>query len=89
MLLKGEAMKRKSKKKQKKTLRKKKKSKAARKRNSQSNAIDLQKVVSFKFQTLGKVYENFKKKRKIEKVREEKLKSKRRVSQGKKEQYWI
>ena len=64
-------MKRKSKKikkeKQKKTLKKKKRSKDARKRNSQSNAIDLQKVVSFKFQTLGKVYENFKKKRKTEK----------------------
>ena len=69
------------KKKRKKNLRKKKRSKAIRKKNSQSNAIDLQKVVSFKFQTLGKVYKNFTEKRKKEKVKQEKLKSVNREKQ--------
>ena len=59
---------------QKKTLRKKKRSKIKSRRNKQLKSIDLQKVIGFKFQTLSKAYENFKKRREIEKSKQNKLK---------------
>ena len=71
-------MKRVNKKKIKKKSSKKKRRRINSKKKSYNKAIDLQKVMAVKFQTLTKVYENFKKKREIEKLKREKLKSKER-----------
>ena len=60
----------------KKTL-KKKRSKKNNRQNKQPKAIDLQKVIGFKFQSLSKVYDNFRKKRETEKLKQDKLKSKK------------
>ena len=62
------------KKNQKKDLRKKKGLKTKSRQNRQLKSIDLQKVIGFKFQTLSKAYENFKKRREIEKSKQNKLK---------------
>ena len=79
-------MKKKIKKKARKKTLKKKKSGAKNKQNSQLKTINLQKVIGFKFQALSKVYENFKKKREIEKSKQDKLESKKREEQIKEEQ---
>ena len=71
-------MKRKNKKKIRKKTSKKRKVKANSRRSSYGKTVDLQKVISFKFQTISKAYENFKKKRGIEKLKQEKLRSKNR-----------
>ena len=49
----------KSRTKSKKRIVKKRKTKTYSKRKSNGGGIDLQKVVDFKFQTLGKIYQNF------------------------------
>ena len=56
--------------------------------NKKSNGagIDLQKVVDFKFQSLGKIYKNFTEKREREKGKKEKLKEKDREKQIKDQQ---
>ena len=51
-----------------KKARKRKKNKVAIKRHSKPRAIKLQKSVGFKFQMFSTAYENFKKKRKREKL---------------------
>ena len=65
-------MKRKRKKKQRKTL-KKKRSKARNRRNKRPRAMNLQQILGFKFKTFIKTYEDFKKKRKTEKSKLDKL----------------
>ena len=60
-------MKRKNTKRSKKIKKKRKKIKTYSKKTTNGVAIDLQKVVDFKFETLGKIYKNFSKKRAIEK----------------------
>ena len=60
-------MAKKFKKRAKKNIIKKRKPKNYSKKKSNGAAIDLQKVVNFKFQTLGKIYNNFTEKRKREK----------------------
>ena len=60
-------MRKKAKKKSKKKTIKKRKTKTYSKKNGYGTSIDLQKVVDFKFQTLGKIYQNFTKNRKKEK----------------------
>ena len=60
-------MRRKIVKRSKKKNRKKRKIKAYSKKKANGGAIDLQKVLNFKFQTLGKIYNNFTKKREREK----------------------
>ena len=57
-------MKKKSKKRVKKKISRKRRIKAKKRKNGHDKSVDLQKIVSFKFQTLSKVYENFKEKRK-------------------------
>ena len=54
-------------KKSKKRIVKKRKTKTYSKRKGNGTGIDLQKVVDFKFQTLGKIYKSFTEKRKKEK----------------------
>ena len=51
----------------KKKISKKRKTKNYSKKKSNRASIDLQKVVDFKFQTLGKIYKNFREKREREK----------------------
>ena len=63
---------------------KKRKTKTYSKKKGHKASIDLQKVVDFKFQTLGKIYKNFSEKRKREKIKHEKLKSKNRENKIKK-----
>jgi len=65
-------MRKKSSKKSKKRRIKKIKTKAYSKRKGNGAGIDLQKVVDFKFQTLGKIYKSFTEKRKKEKEINEK-----------------
>ena len=57
---------------------KRRKVKTYSKKNSYGKTIDLQKVVSFKFQTFSNFYKNFTEKRKKGKDKLEKLKSKDR-----------
>ena len=64
-------MKRKVTKRSKKIKKKKKKIKTYSKKTANGAAIDLQKIVDFKFETLGKFYKNFSKKRAIEKQKKE------------------
>ena len=59
-------------KKSKKKNRKKRKAKTYSKKKANGAALDLQKVVDFKFQMLGNFYKNFSKKRKKEKDKLEK-----------------
>ena len=61
-------MKRKSGRKSKKKNKKKRKNKTYSKRDGYDKSIDLQKVLDFKFQSLGKFYKNFTERRKKEKV---------------------
>ena len=56
----------------KKKIIRKRKTKKYSKKKSNGAAIDLQKVVDFKFQTLGKIYHNFTKKREKEKKKKKK-----------------
>ena len=79
-------MRKKSRKKSKKRSIKKRKAKAYIKKKGNGAGIDLQKVVDFKFQTLGKIYKSFTAKRKKEKEINEKLKDKNREKQIKEEQ---
>ena len=60
-------------KKSKKKNRKKRKAKTYSKKKANGVAIDLQKVVDFKFQTLGKIYKNFTLKRTREKEKKRKI----------------
>jgi len=81
-------MKKKNKKKtkiKKKTL-KKKRIKVKSKRNGHDKTIDLSKIISFKFEKIGKAFDNFTKKREREKVKQDKIKSKGREKQIKEEQ---
>ena len=61
----------------KKTL-KKKKVKISSRQNNRPKGLNLQKVIGFKFQTLSKAYENFKKQRETQKSKQDKFKSKKR-----------
>ena len=79
-------MRKKARKKIKKKNIKKKKTNTYSKKNSYGASIDLQKVVDFKFHTLGKIYKNFTENRKKEKVKLEKLKNSNREKQIKEEQ---
>ena len=74
------------KKRAKKKIIKKRKHKNYSKKKSNGADIDLQKVVDFKFQTLGKIYKNFTAKREKEKGKKEKLKEKNREKQIKEQQ---
>ena len=65
---------------------KKRKNKTYGKKNGYGKSIGLRKVLNFKFQTLGKFYNNFTENRKKDKVRQEKLKSQNREKQIKVEQ---
>ena len=68
-------MKRKGKRKiKKKALKRKRKTGTNSKRDGYDKSIDLQKIVSFKFQALNKAYENFWQKREKEKEKQEELK---------------
>ena len=69
-------MKRKVAKRPKKGTKKRRKVKTYSKKKADGVAIDLQKVVDFKFQSLGKIYKNFTEKREREKGKKEKLKEK-------------
>ena len=69
-------MKNKRKKNKKRKLKKRKKSKLSKVKKSQYKAIDLQKIFTFKFETLGKALKNFKKKQEREFLKREKSKSK-------------
>jgi hypothetical protein len=60
-------------KKTKKKIIKKRKAKTYSKKKANGGGIDLQQVVDFKFETLGKIYKNFTKKREKERERKEKL----------------
>ena len=79
-------MKRKAGKPSKKRNKKRRKVKTYSKKKANGAAIDLQKVVDFKFETLGKIYKNFTKKREREKEKKEKLVEKNREKQNKEEQ---
>ncbi len=67
-------MKRKVAKRPKKRNKKRRKVKTYSKKKANGAAIDLQKVVDFKFETLGKIYKNFTKKREREKEKKERFK---------------
>ena len=69
------------KKRAKKKIIKKRKLKNYSKKKSNGAAIDLQKVVDFKFQALGKIYKDFTEKREREKEKKVKLKEKNREKQ--------
>ena len=64
-------MKHKVTKRSKKRNKKRRKIKTYSKKGANGVAINLQKVVDFKFETLGKIYKNFSKKRAIEKEKKE------------------
>ncbi len=70
--------KRRIKKKTRKKASKKKRSKANSRKRNQRKTINLQQVMGFKFQTLSKAYENFKKKRETEKLKQNNLQDKER-----------
>ena len=53
-------MKKKSKKNIKKKVSRKRRIKAKKRKNGHDKSVDLQKIINFKFQTLSKVYEDFK-----------------------------
>ena len=86
MLLLEGTMKHKIAKRSKKESRKKRTVKTHNKKNGYGKTVDLQKVVSFKFQKLSKVHEDFKEKRKKEKIKQDKLKDKNREKQIQEEQ---
>ena len=77
----GRTMKKKSKKRVKKKISRKRRIKAKKIKNGHDKSVDLQKIINFKFQTLSKVYEDFKEKRKKEKIKQDKLKDKNREKQ--------
>ena len=79
-------MKHKVTKRSKKRNKKRRKIKTYSKKGANGVAINLQKVVDFKFETLGKIYKNFTKKREREKEKKEKLGEKNREKQNKEEQ---
>ena len=79
-------MAKKFKKRAKKKVIKKRKTKKYRKKKDSGTDIDLQKIVDFKFQTLGKIYKNFTEKLEREKKKKGKLKEKNREKQIKEEQ---
>ena len=82
LIVNGGSVKRKIKKKiKKKTQRKalkKKRSKINGRQNKRPKTMNLQKVMGFKFQTFVKAYDDFKKKLKTKKSKQDKLKSKER-----------
>ena len=69
--------------------RKKIRAKTYSKKNGYGKTINIQKVVDFKFQSLGKIYKNFTEKREREKGKKEKLKEKDREKQIKEQQKQI
>ena len=69
-----------------KRIKKRRKIKTYSKKKANGADINLQKVVDFKFETLGKIYKNFAKKREREKEKKEKLRERNREKQNKEEQ---
>ncbi len=65
---------------------KRRKVKTCSKKEANGVVTNLQKVVDFKFKTLGKIYKNFTEKREREKEKKEKLSEKNREKQNKEEQ---
>ena len=61
-----------------KRIKKRRKIKTYSKKKANGADINLQKVVDFKFGTLGKIYKNFAKKREREKEKKEKLRERNR-----------
>ena len=85
MKRKNKKTKKKIKKKTQKKALKKKRSKTNSRQNKRPIAPNLQKVIDFKFRKIFKVYDDFQKKRKIEKSKQDKLKDKGREEQIKEE----
>ena len=73
-------------KKSKKKNRKKRKAKTYSKKKANGGALDLQKVVDFKFKNLGKIYKNFTLKRTREKEKKEKFREQNREKEIKEQQ---